>query len=285
MIPRSTPYVWQPQSPISVDRGNSLTDRLTLAWTPNVSVGTDAAFNNAIPTYSIGGTFDTSIKGRNYTAVAGSSGGLTFSGRLKQVISAGSTSYTILSLSQPFTSSQRGSFLTNGTDGSPPWAQQAFLANAANGTNFSGKIELNEYDNVQNFLLNSTNIVVDGNWHVFVAMRTSATTGLMFVDGVETPSTSSGSTTANVLAGDTRISGAQGSTRTLIYPQALLLVWDRILSREEVARISANVWQIFSIRRSTPVSSVAIIKPTLTAAFANSITTSTAMPQVTFTRP
>jgi hypothetical protein len=62
--------------------------------------------------------------------------------------------------------------------------------------------------------------------------------------------------------------------------------FNRVLSVEEMFQLGNNPSAKLRMPRQILLpNGVAIVKPTLTAAFANSITTSTVMPQVTFTRP
>jgi hypothetical protein len=65
----------------------------------------------------------------------------------------------------------------------------------------------------------------------------------------------------------------------------LSMVWGRSLGDAEVLDIGANPWQLFAPRRIwIPVSTGAAVAPTLTAAIAYNLGSTTVTPRVTFTR-
>jgi hypothetical protein len=118
-----------------------------------------------------------------------------------------------------------------------------------------------------------------------VIMSTVTATGARFFFNGTFVGTKAGSP-FTITSGVTNVYKRSPSSAT---PQPRILLhasWKRALSDIEALSISRNPWCLYAPRRVViPTVSAAIIKPTLTAAFANSITTSTAVPQVTFTRP
>jgi hypothetical protein len=66
---------------------------------------------------------------------------------------------------------------------------------------------------------------------------------------------------------------------------SLYMDWARVLTDVEAICLSANPWQLFTTRRKLLPAGAAITSPTLTAAQAFNITSSSAQARVTFTRP
>jgi hypothetical protein len=76
-----------------------------------------------------------------------------------------------------------------------------------------------------------------------------------------------------------------GTGRTFIGGILLAAVWNYRMSPQLIQRLSGNPWTIFEpIKRYFPFGA-AVVNPTLTAAEAFNITTSSAQARVTFTRP
>ena len=125
-----------------------------------------------------------------------------------------------------------------------PYAQTGIYANAVSGGSYgSGSLEFLIYNGGPTYA--DLPGVIDGNWHLFAAVRKGITLTL-YSDATSTSSSLSALSISQ--AGRYLAIGSQGNT-TVSASSAQIgyaYAWNRALSAAEIAGISANPWQIFA---------------------------------------
>lgn len=237
----------QPSGRCVIDWNNPISHQLTFAYSPIQGLGVELV-SGIVPVVVGTGTITQTTMGRGFSSTYGSSYGLSFTGtRLKSVISSGNTNYTIFSYGAPTPYTLRGALFSNGNDATTPWPQQSLLANAGNALSSQGKIELNEWDNVEAMIgYSASNTVVDGLLHTFTAIRKTTAVSL-YRDGypLSVSYRNPTSNAANIASGETYVCGTYGSSRAVAGPIILTMVWDRALTPLEVSTISKDPFNLF----------------------------------------
>lgn len=238
------PQRWsrQPPHPVNVDWINPLTRMMTFAFFPTLR--RDAVSKSRAIEYG-SASYPAKQTGVVCNVNAGVGNRIGFSGILNTVIPAGSFTHSIFVLAQPAPSNSRSTFFAQGDDGASPYSQRCLLANAALGGNKSGSAEYQEWDSTSRFLVNSVDNVIDGSLKKICLVRSSATTGSIYFNGLDRTEVVTGNSYSTITSGDVAVSGVYGSSRTAYNDIALVLVWSRALSADEVRELSKTPWQIF----------------------------------------
>lgn len=272
----------QPQGAVAVDWNSPISRDLTFAWN-----GSNPIYQSIFQQQGIikgAGSVRPSVQGIAFASTAGSGNGIDFGSSYKP-IKAGSTAHTILCLANPVAGATgiRQTLWAQGDDGAAPYRQYTLMADA-NGAGYGrGVFQFQHYDGAAVCIANSNASLVNGKWHVFVGLR-DGTSAKVFLDGKnETNSVLGAFTSSPDTTGPTYISGVSGSSRAMTGGNALSFVWNRALSDAEVAEVSRNPWQLFAPERRVTYFFPASGIPTLSAATAVSIGSTTATPRVTLT--
>jgi len=196
----------------------------------------------------------------------------------------GAGDFTLLSYSAPVPENNKSSLLSQCAGGG---SEQCYLlANTGTGYNaVSGVITFGQAAGGSTAMLASPSGVITGAATVFVGVRRGGDRYLD-INGVQV-STASGTQVDVFLAGTTiRSSGILGYTGwTRPHPHLVQLAWNRALSPYERAEIGRNPWHVFAPSRFwIPSQTAAAVAPTLTAAVAHNLGSTTVTPRVTFTR-
>lgn len=130
--------------------------------------------------------------------------------------------------------------------------------------------------------------VIDGKPHVFVITISTFNKAFarVYVDGIDrtTSQVQGKSDSFTSLCADT-VGGYRNSGFASTDPIYLCQGYTRAWSPTEIAGLGNDPWKLFRPRTLVVPPVSAIVPPTLLAASATSITTSSAIPRVTFTRP
>jgi phage protein U len=156
-------------------------------------------------------------------------------------IPSGSNTYSIAAYCKPSSVTRRSHLFTQGDPVNAPFPQVTFAANSnASATATAGQFAMYQYNSSFQAAVTTANTMIDGDWHTFVGTRNGGTPSL-YRDGVNVSSGSSG-TAATVVNGTYvgACGGVPGASLGADYPVALVAVWDRALSAEEVAFLSRN---------------------------------------------
>jgi hypothetical protein len=157
-------------------------------------------------------------------------------------IPSGSTTYSIAAYCKPTAVARRSHLFTQGDPVNSPF-QQVVLAANSNGsaTPTAGQFALYQYNSSFVCSVTTANTMVDGDWHTVCATRNGGASPVMYRDGVNvTAGTVSGLGTVVNGTYVGACGGVPGASLGADYPVALVAVWDRALSAEEVAFLSRN---------------------------------------------
>ena len=85
-----------------------------------------------------------------------------------------------------------------------------------------------------------------GEYHTYVAVDSpTGGNGLIYTDGVKTVTSTSGTGSVGTLSGNLYVGSTQIASNLFNGSLALLLIWNRVLSPQEIIQVTANPWQIF----------------------------------------
>lgn len=166
---------------------------------------------------------------------------------------AGTGDFTLVALANPSSGSTPQHIFAQKNDaGGSPFAQCALIANAGNnGLGSSGNFSFLTYNTVSSGVASAGGTAVDGNWHLWAAVR-RGTSHELYRDGILIASSSLTVRSISQASRYTAI-GSRGNGTTEGYSRNVSMAagFNRALLPSEIATISANPWQVFApVQRS-----------------------------------
>ena len=234
------PWTRQPQVAERVDWGNPLAARLIVASSPGRS-GYNAVDGQRLIVTTQTAPSPT-LRGIALDHSAGANAAY-----FPAALPSGGTAYTMLTIAASVNEARSAYALMIGDEVANGNSQARLGLNTAlNGDGAAGKFALVEYGGgaYRAQIEASTINYVDGNLHVYGAVRNGSDVSLWF-DGamVASNSAAAGSITP---AQRVYVSGSGNLSTASVNKQVLALVWLRALSAAEMAAVSANPWQLFA---------------------------------------
>ncbi len=231
----------QPAAPVALDSSNQFIDGLVFSWVASDCI-TDEQFTQTLPSSESGVTRLPTMDGNGiFVATSAASSGINF----PVLPFIGIDKYTIAVDSAPAASATRSHFYFSGTEAGSPFPQYAFCANTnSTGTGSSGKFALIEYDSTFKVQAESIAGMVDGQRHLFEAVR-DGTTVRLFRDGIDVTGTlGTISGTHSTTTGNANIGGSVGaSNRGGNYPIYMVQAWNLARTSTESAEYARNYWK------------------------------------------
>lgn len=231
----------QPSAPVALDSSNQFIDGLVFSWVASDCI-TDEQFTQTLTSLESGVTRLPTADGNGiFVATSAASSGINF----PVLPFIGIDKYTIAVDSAPAASATRSHFYFYGTEAGSPFPQYALCANTSRtGAGSSGKFALIEYDSTFKVQAESIAGMVDGQRHLFEAVR-DGTTVRLFRDGIDVTGTlGTISGTHSTTTGNANIGGSVGaSNRGGNYPIYMVQAWNLARTPMESAEYARNYWK------------------------------------------
>lgn len=235
----------QPTQAVGIDRSNYFGAKTVFCSLPGQLGGRDAV-SKLFPSTNTGRTI-----GFNRHGVEASftdTGGMVWTGLAS--VPTNVSGYTLICLAAPTSKSERDNLIFLGDEVASRYTQISLSVNVDKDAVVSaGLFSCFEYDNGFLARNQSSAGVVDGNYHVFAASRsTGSSSPKLYVDGRDVEAFAVASSTSfnvptNIAVGNSNIlAGGTG----LEDPVVLAAVLNVALSPTEIATLSKNIWQIFT---------------------------------------
>lgn len=173
-----------------------------------------------------------------------------------EIITHGSTEFTIACLAAPTSVAARTNVFTQYDENSTNNQQLQFAMNSDNsGSASAGQFALYVYDaGNRTQMASNPGSGPDGNYHLFMCWTSrigGSTTGNIFLDGVSVKQSITGTSPGPFSqTGPTMLCGSPNTqNRTANYPVTFVAVWNRALTDDQAESFSADPYQIFRIQQ------------------------------------